>query len=76
MYYFNANASKLGGAVQFMRQWTMLMASEGAMQTRAYNRLLVPATMRWLRSRERSFCPQRHLHALPTLTRPSLFGGD
>jgi hypothetical protein len=46
------------------------------MQTRANNRLLAPATRRWSRSRERSICPRQYLRELPTLTRPSLFGGD
>jgi hypothetical protein len=35
-----------------------------------------PASGRWSRVRERNFCLRRHVHALPTRTRPSLFGGD
>lgn len=46
------------------------------MHTRATHRLLAPANLRWSRSCARGFCPQRPLHVLPNLSRPSLFGGD
>jgi len=52
------------------------LASGVVMQKRAANRLLVPASRRWSRARERSICPRRHLRVLPALTRPSLFAGD
>lgn len=42
----------------------------------SYDGLLAPATKRWSRGRARVIGPRRHLRVLPTLTRPSLFGGD
>jgi hypothetical protein len=47
-----------------------------SMQKLITHRLLAPAARRWSQSRARIICPRRHLHVLPTLTRPSLFGGD
>jgi hypothetical protein len=47
-----------------------------SMQKLTTHRLLAPANRRWSQSRARIICPRRHLHVLPTLTRPSLFGGD
>lgn len=38
--------------------------------------LLAPAGRRWSGERVRSICPRRHLRALPTRTRPSLFASD
>jgi hypothetical protein len=38
--------------------------------------LFAPASRRWSQSRAHIICPRKHLRALPTRTRPSLFGGD
>lgn len=55
----------------------LLWSQRGIMRShQLYHGTLPPAIKRWSRSRARVIGPRRHLRVLPTLTRPSLFGGD
>ncbi len=55
----------------------MLEISGAFMHTRAHqDSLLAPAKKRWSRSRAQRMFPRKHLHELPSRTRPSLLGGD
>jgi hypothetical protein len=46
------------------------------MNKRTSNAVLLAPTRRWSRLRARIICPRKHLRALPTRTRPSLFASD